>query len=435
MLLKNYTLLPFFLCLVSVHAQTLSSLDRQCGDIMLSSIKKDLREHYYDTTYHGMNIDNRFASAIEGIDSARTVDGMYLVIAQTLLDLDEAHTAFIPPRQPDRIGSGFEMEMIGDSCFVTSVVPGSGAEAAGIIAGTRILGIEGEAPSRQSIHRLNYLVDELGAQRIIHLTIGTGDLPGRPVAFPVVQSRSVKSSGTAGRMSGFESLSRVRNVDAGPAVRKHKIRSVGTDIAIWKLPAFDLSWKTMQNVMHSILKKKNLIIDLRGNQGGYIRTLVCLAGFFFDRDVLLCMMHGREGIDSLTASPQEEQFRGNVSVLIDSKSTSSSEVFAKAIQLYKRGTVFGDVSGGMVMKAEYFQRSIGIRRSVTYGSNITTAAVTMPDGSRLQNVGVHPDILVLPTFADLQQGVDPVLARAINFAGFAIGPREAAGLFSANSVR
>lgn len=53
----------------------------------------------------------------------------------------------------------------------------------------------------------------------------------------------------------------------------------------------------------------------------------------------------------------------------------------------------------------------------------------MLDGGRLEKVGVTPDILLLPTGADLAQGHDPVLAKAIQMVGGTVDPEAAGRLF------
>jgi C-terminal processing protease CtpA/Prc len=90
-------------------------------------------------------------------------------------------------------------------------------------------------------------------------------------------------------------------------------------------------------------------------------------------------------------------FEGKVVVLVDSDSGSASEVFARVMQLEKRGTVIGDRSAGAVMRSIYRSYEMGTERIVSWGANITNADAIMSDGKSLEKVGVIPDELVLPT--------------------------------------
>src|SRR5205807_8685292 len=57
------------------------------------------------------------------------------------------------------------------------------------------------------------------------------------------------------------------------------------DLFIWKMPQFDLSDKEVDDIMDKARKRKALILDLRGNGGGYVKTLQRLIGNSVDHDV------------------------------------------------------------------------------------------------------------------------------------------------------
>jgi C-terminal processing protease CtpA/Prc len=60
--------------------------------------------------------------------------------------------------------------------------------------------------------------------------------------------------------------------------------------------------------------------------------------------------------------------------------------------------------------------------------SVTVADLVMPDGGKLENVGVIPDELVLPTGDDLAAGNDPALARALTVLGVPTTPKQAGAL-------
>jgi hypothetical protein len=71
---------------------------------------------------------------------------------------------------------------------------------------------------------------------------------------------------------------------------------------------------------------------------------------------------------------------------------------------------------------------MGMETAVFYGISVTDADITMPDGGRLEEVGVAPDWLALPSPAEMASGSDPVLAQALSLAGISMGAVEAGAL-------
>lgn len=116
-------------------------------------------------------------------------------------------------------------------------------------------------------------------------------------------------------------------------------------------------------------------------------------------------------------------------MLVDSKSGSCAEVFARLMQIEKRGVVIGDVSSGSVMQSKGYGLSMGVDTMIFYGTSITNADVIMTDGKSLEHVGVIPDELLLPTAEDMAANRDPVLARAAELLGIKLDPVKAGALF------
>ena len=136
----------------------------------------------------------------------------------------------------------------------------------------------------------------------------------------------------------------------------------------------------------------------------------------------------------MAKSQGDRAFAGRLVVLVDSNSASAAELFARTIQLEKRGTILGDRSSGKVMRSilhgEAAERgTFDYFTFVPFAVSITDADITMSDGKGLEGEGVAPDELVLPTHDDLARGLDPVLSRAAALAGAALDPRQAGALF------
>lgn len=145
-------------------------------------------------------------------------------------------------------------------------------------------------------------------------------------------------------------------------------------------------------------KCSGLILDLRRNGGGAEETLLRLIGNLFDRDITVGGIKRRKESKLLVAKTRGDGgFKGQLVVLIDSGSSSASEVLARVIQLEKRGTILGDRSSGKVMRSRLYPHQIGLDTVIFYGVSVTDADVIMSDGKSLEGVGVSPDEVLLPT--------------------------------------
>jgi C-terminal processing protease CtpA/Prc len=82
------------------------------------------------------------------------------------------------------------------------------------------------------------------------------------------------------------------------------------------------------------------------------------------------------------------------------------------------------------MVARHYSESLGADTRVFYGFSVTVANLIMTDGKSLENTGVIPDEIVLPTATDLAEGKDPALSRTAELAGTTLDPSSAGKLFT-----
>jgi Tricorn protease C1 domain len=97
------------------------NLDRKRGLSMLDDIKEALETHYYDKTFHGINLDERFKLAKERVKTLNSNARIFRAIAQVLFEFKDSHTRFLPPLRANRVEYGFSFQMVGNNCFVVDV--------------------------------------------------------------------------------------------------------------------------------------------------------------------------------------------------------------------------------------------------------------------------------------------------------------------------
>jgi C-terminal processing protease CtpA/Prc len=410
------------------RAQTakLNDIDRQRMQVILNSIKGDLKKYYYDPTFRGIDIDALFRATEEKVKQAPQLSHAYRVVAQALLALNDSHTYFDPPGRTISVDYGWRMQIIGDKCYLTGVRPQSDAEAKGLKPGDRVLSIDGYAePTRADLWKMKYVYFRLDPRAGVSMVVAGPDGKQRKldVMAKVRQGKLVTDLEDQNSWDEFE-----RQDENMRRFLRHRHQAEG-DLFIWKMPQFDTA-QAIDDVMGKARKFKSLVIDMRGNSGGETGALERLVGYFFDRDLKIADVKGRKEMKPLVAKTRGANvFPGKLVVLVDSESASAAEVFARVVQLEKRGTVIGDSTIGMVMGSRYYSHQLGADRVAYFGMSVTEIDLIMKDGVSLENVGVKPDEVLLPSAQDLAAQRDPVLARAAALLGVTLTPERAGSLF------
>lgn len=434
-LMRNLVLISLAACIALLwacspaRAQTVD-FNRKNGLSMLNAIKSDIRKDYYDPTFRGIDLDEFFKPVEAKIMQASSIGEVLGIIAQGLMRFNDSHTFLIPPMSATQVEHGWRMQMFGDQCYVVAVKPGSDAEAKGLKPGDRILSVNGIEPNRQNIWKLYYHYYVLMAAKQLQLSTVSPD--GKPhemvVAAEITQRKNIIDLTGAG--NGEDINAAIREAENDAYMKRHRYYEIGEDAMIWRMTSFDLSDAEIDKLMSKAKRRKALILDLRGNPGGSVSTLQRLIGNVFDHDVKIADLKGRKEMKPLIAKTRGDQaFKGQLVVLVDSESASAAEVFARVVQIEKRGTVIGDQTAGAVMRSRSYDYKSSLAIGFVYGVSITNADLIMTDGKSLEHMGVTPDERSLPTGKDLAARRDPVLSHAAALANLKIDAEKAGTLF------
>jgi C-terminal processing protease CtpA/Prc len=391
-------------------AQKYTSEDRYFAEDMLKTIARDVRDHYYDPKFHGLNWDALVTEAREKIDQSDSLDSDLSTISGLLDKLNDSHSYLIPPSHGP-YEYGWEAKMVGPHCYVTRVDPVTDAGVKGLRAGDELLAINGRVPTRENFMQLEYTYRTLRPQTKLSLRLRD--------------------------QSGVE-----RTIEVATTIQKHPVYlyKFGTPqqmfpvryielpgVMILRLPIFEFSFSEMGSIISKACNYPSLIVDLRGNPGGTADALEYMIGSVFSKETKIGDRKGRSATQPLVVKPRRKVFTGNLVVLVDSTSGSGAEVFARVVQLERRGVVIGDQTSGRVMEAHtYYYPSYS---ELQYGASITTADLIMTDHQSLEHTGMTPDRLLLPTPEDLAAGRDPVLARAAETLGARLSAEAAGKMF------
>lgn len=388
----------------------------------LDSMEKILKERYYDPKFRGIDIKTRIEAAKARVKTLEYNWQMYRVLVQVLMDFNDSHTYLLLPPRTDHFQYGFGVQMIGDECFITSVKTDSDARKQGIEVGDQIILLGKFKPNRRDLWKMMYVLYKLDPADTLDLKIRKPDGTEKDLT---VKAKTTSDS----QFRAEQEKRREKKKEVS-----FKCQELSSEAIACKLYSFIVEKNDIDKMMKQAAKYPKFILDLRGNGGGYVNIEQYLVSHFFKTEIKIADLITRKKTETTLTKPVgERQYKGEVAVLIDSDSASAAEMTARVLQLEQRAKIYGDVSSGSVMTsiqvpfeviggfADYVNMNVGM--------SVTIADVVMRDGSRLENTGVIPDELLLPSGIALAKKTDPVLAyAALNF-GAKISPEEAGALY------
>jgi carboxyl-terminal processing protease len=282
-------------------------------------------------------------------------------------------------------GIGAYVDTGGDYLTITSPIPGSPADAAGLRPDDMIIKIDGQDMTGISPEVARQRV--LGpAGTIVHLTvIRNGEIA--PLEFDVKRDKIVIKSVT-GKM-----------LDNG--------------IAYIQVTTFgDKTTEELKQTLQDLMAQnpKGLVLDLRFNGGGYLQTAVEVASQFVGDGVVLYEQYGdgkKNTYDVLPGGLATNTTMPMV-VLINEGSASASEIVAGALQDDQRAKLVGVTSYGKGSVQNWVPLS-GEAGAV----RVTIAKWLTPKGRTINDKGLEPDVYVSMTPEDFTAGRDPQLDVAV----------------------
>ncbi len=256
-------------------------------------------------------------------------------------------------------GIGIEFDVINDTLLVVTSLSGGPSAAVGISAGDRILAID--SVSAVGITRQEVLKKLRGARGTkVRLKV-LRPLSGKFIDFQVTRGKISTSSIDAAFM-------------------------LDNRVGYIRLSRFIATTAVEFRQVLALLKKQGmarLVIDLRGNPGGFLEQAVEVADEFLSQGQLIVYTKSRKGgveDERFVAKSGDGYEKGDLIVLVDKGSASASEILAGALQDNKRAVVVGELTfgKGLVQRQFSLPDSSAIR--------LTVARYYTPSGRQIQRV-------------------------------------------------
>ena len=275
---------------------------------------------------------------------------------------------------------------LGPDCTLLIVAPlaGSPAEKAGLLAGDLVLAADGVPLDGLTVDEAR---DKIRGPKgtVVTLTVRRGDEASIPIEITrdIIEQEEVETRELAGGTIGYVRLNGFS--DRGADELEAAVRA------------------------HVDAGREALILDLRGNPGGYVTAAREVASQFIGSGVIFWEQEadGKQTATEATPGGAATDPAIGLAVLVDAGSASASEIVAGALQDSGRATVIGQTSfgKGTVQQWQELAGEGGAFR-------LTIARWLTPSKRWIHDIGIEPDVPVeLPE--ELQPGIDPTLDRAV----------------------
>ena len=280
-------------------------------------------------------------------------------------------------------GIGAWVDTDAEYLTIISPMPGSPAEEAGLLPGDEVIAVDGE--------------DMTGVD---------GNLVVRRVLGPAGTTVLLTI-----RREGVAELFDVEVVRARIELPSIESELLEEGIAYVRLYNFGVQTTgDLRQALHELLAEDPLgiVLDLRGNGGGFLNTAVDVASEFLEEGIVLIERHGDGSEDIFRANSGGAATDIPLVVLIDGGSASASEIVAGAIQDNERGLLIGEQSfgKGSVQNWTPLEDDQGAVR-------VTIARWYTPADRQINEVGLKPDIEVIADPEQVDPEVDTQLETAI----------------------
>ncbi len=285
-----------------------------------------------------------------------------------LESLDDPYASFLNPEYYELGVSSLEGEFEGIGAYVTikdkqltiiAPIPDSPADKAGIKAGDIILGIDGDSVTDMSFAEA--IIKIRGPEGTSVRLLILHDSETEPLEIEIIRAM-VEVPSVHFKMEGDIACINITNFTART---EDELSQAFQSLADEKI--------------------KGIVLDLRGNPGGFLDTVIDVTSHFLTEGTVVQIMNNQGNVKSLKVNTGKTAIDLPMIVLVDNASASGSEVLAGALQDHGRAIIAGNIT--------YGKGSVNVIRKLDDGSGlyITTARWLTPNGHLIEGQGIEPD--------------------------------------------
>ncbi len=280
-------------------------------------------------------------------------------------------------------GIGAEVGVRQDKITILRTLKSNPAEAAGLNAGDVVLSINDQSTANKTVEQA---VAQIRGEA------------GTTVKLSILRGTEVKE------------FTITRAIISNPSVNSSIKDGVGT----LTLTRFDSETGTLARAAARDFKSqgvKAIILDLRGNGGGYLTAAQDVAGLWLNNKVVVSERTGGKVVEELKSGKDAILAGIPTTVLVNAGSASASEIVAGALQDHGAAKLVGEKTFGKGSVQKLVSLPEGAQLKVTIARWYT------PKGKNITKEGITPDISVALDQKDVEAGIDPQLDAAMKALG------------------
>lgn len=405
------------------EVEKVTSLLHKEGDVLTAQVGVEQQQRDFSPYWRVWNtLERKFIPFSTSTEEVATQDKVYSSIEGLVASYNDPYTVFMRPQVSEdfKIATQGSLEGIGavigerdGNLIIVSPLENSPADKAGLLSNDVIARIDGTDTTGMSVDDAVRLIrgkrgsevvltvqTEQEEAREVPIVRGTIEIPS--TAHAVIEREvpkiAVKPEDTTPTKDTDEPKESGDEVTGGDAIEEEPVTE--TEVKdFYHLRLFSFSQTSINAFKRELeafteSESDSLIIDVRGNPGGFINSAVQIASWFLEEgDIVVRELSGPEKKERIHRASNKILFEDglpNIAILVDKSSASASEILAGALQEHGVATVVGTQTFGKGS----VQELVSITNDLSL--KVTVARWYTPQGVSISKNGLTPDVVVDP---------------------------------------